>query len=101
LVNDITSNINVKSDEKQFAGGIEMTYSEYWLNRKLVDMRLDAVERKAETQGLFHQTGHQRQRWLSRQVYRLLTRLGRLLMASGQRLERYGSRLSPSPSESR
>jgi hypothetical protein len=59
------------------------------VERVMKERRREALE-TAERYRLLCRSGLHRQGWLSRQVCRLLCWVGRLLVETGQRLERYG-----------
>ncbi|UCC64837.1 MAG: hypothetical protein JSV36_07290 [Anaerolineae bacterium] len=61
----------------------------HFLIAQMVDMRLEEELRRAETRRLLHEAGIGGRGWLSRESRWLLCQIGRLLVAVGQRLERY------------
>lgn len=66
-----------------------MFFSEYEIARRMAEERIRDHLREAEIHRLLRQAGLDQRAWLPRQACRLLSRLGHLLVALGQRLERY------------
>ena len=57
--------------------------------REIAEQRMRDCLREVETRRLLHQAGIEQRGWMARLMCRLLGGLGHLLVALGQRLERY------------
>lgn len=70
-----------------------MLHVDYRAAKLLMDLRLEEALDEARAGYLRRQTGVQPSSWLSRTGHQFLGRLGRLLVATGRRLEEYGPAL--------
>ena len=62
-----------------------------FLNQQLEKQRRQAALQKAEVERLLRKAGQDQRGWFSHQSARLAGRVGHLLIALGERLERYES----------
>jgi len=67
-----------------------MLYINDYLAKKIAAMRVEEARRRLEVRCLLREAGIDRRGWVSRQSSWALCQLGRLLVALGRRLERYG-----------
>jgi len=67
-----------------------MFYDSWYLAKVLMDMNIQEVARRRERRRLLREAGIDKRGWLPRQSCWLLCQVGRLLVALGEQLQRYG-----------